>query len=648
MNIKNIFKKQISSESPAIDLFFQTITRKGYSWNSSKGLDFFLSSVYVNRAIEKRALKVGEVNLFLKQGDEIINDHEILNLFAKPNNRLTGEQFFALWQKYYDIYGSAYILILKDRDFLERKRKVQLELLDPRKCEAKFSALGEFIGIKYDGKLEYTHEELIYDYNPDPSDQRKGLSLLRAGANLIQTQIDLDMLNAQLVKNGGKVDGIINFKAESISPEQMLEFREKYKEQLENKEDFGNVVFLGGDANYQKVALSPEELGYLETRKAVLNDICILTDVPKMLLNSSDDVKYDNANASINIFLRETITPLIRQKVAKLNEKLELVPEGLELGFEDPAPEDIERKIKINDSGYKGRYLTVNELRGNLGYDEIEGGDEITKPSSPFEMPEEDDKKDEREKGIKEFVHPLKSFEFRREYHKRQVSREDKYEAEFLRVLGKYLKEQEQRLIDAIEETKRGKLRKDLIDSSFNISNEVRLGKGLLLNYLKNYMLESGQSAKDLVASKYDFVWTSELEIALDQRADFFLRSINETTFEKVKEEFKESMAQGENRQELVARLSDHFEETYKGRARTIARTEVHNSVQRGTLEGYRQAQMPIKIWVSVLSGETRDAHAEADGQEVPIDMPFNVGGESIMYPGDGSPENSINCRCSI
>jgi len=632
----NIFKKNtITSESSALDLFFQTSVRKGYTWNSSKGLDFFLSSVYVNRAIEKRALKVGEVNLFLRQGDEIIKDHEILDLFAKPNNRLTGEQFFALWQKYYDIYGSAYILILKDRDFLERKRKIQLELLDPRKCEPRFSDLGEFKGVRYNGNTEYTYEEILYDYNPDPSDQRKGLSLLRAGANLIQTQIDLDALNAQLVKNGGKVDGIINFKADSIGPEQMLEFQEKYKEQLENKEDYGNVVFLGGDANYQKVALSPEELGYLNTRKAVLNDICILTDVPKMLLNSSDDVKYDNADASINIFLRETITPLIRQKVAKLNEKLEIVPEELELSFEDPAPEDIERKIKINDSGYKGRYLTVNELRENLGYDEIEGGDEITKPSSPFEMPKEE----EKEKGIKEFIHPLKSFEFRREYHKRQINREDEYEVDFLKVLRKYLKDQEQRLIDAIGETKRGKLKKDLIDSSFNISNEVRIGKGLLLNYLKKYMLESGQSAKDLVSSKYDFVWTSELEIALDQRADFFLRSINETTFNKVKNEFKESLEAGESRPELIERLSNHFEETYKGRAKTIARTEVHNSVQRGTLEGYRQAQIPIKIWVAVMDDRTRDEHADMDGEERPIDHPFSNG---LQFP------NEINCRCQI
>ena len=45
-----------------------------------------------------------------------------------------------------------------------------------------------------------------------------------------------------------------------------------------------------------------------------------------------------------------------------------------------------------------------------------------------------------------------------------------------------------------------------------------------------------------------------------------------------------------------------------------------------------------------------RPGHAEADGQEVKIDEPFIVDGESLMYPGDvtGSASNVINCRCTV
>lgn len=55
-----------------------------------------------------------------------------------------------------------------------------------------------------------------------------------------------------------------------------------------------------------------------------------------------------------------------------------------------------------------------------------------------------------------------------------------------------------------------------------------------------------------------------------------------------------------------------------------------------------------IKIWVSILDEKTREWHAQADGQKVPKEQPFNVGGEALMFPRDpnGSPSNIINCRC--
>lgn len=546
MNIFNIFKKNISTESPALDLYFQNKVKKGFVWSQGKSLEFYLSSYLAFRAIEKRAQKVGQVNLFLKKGDEIIRKHELLNLLAKPNDLLTGEQFFSLWSKYIDIYGKAFILILKEGF---SNRKISLELLDPRKCKANFNKLGEFIGIDYNGKTNaYSSQDIIYDYNPDPDNPKEGISLLRAGANLLQTQIDLDAINAQLIKSGGKIDGIINFKSEQIGAEQMIEFREKYKEQLENKEDFGNLVFLGGDASYQKTSLSPEELGYLNTRKAILNDICILTDVPQALMGALENIKYDNAQASINIFLRETITPLIRQKIHKLNEKVQLIPEELELSFDDPAPEDIERKLKINNSAFKGKYLTINEMRANVGYNEIEGGDELPKTSNPFAMLEEED--EDKETKQKDFNHPLKDYSFRRKYFKKRISEQDAYEAQFLKVFRSYLKDQKDRLIEAM-----GGKRKDILDNSFNMKVEISLAKGHLMPLLMKMMVKSGNDAMRLAGSDKPFNWGEAINSSLDQRAELFSRSINNTTFKLLKKEFARSQDLGEGRKELIKRI---------------------------------------------------------------------------------------------
>ena len=50
----------------------------------------------------------------------------------------------------------------------------------------------------------------------------------------------------------------------------------------------------------------------------------------------------------------------------------------------------------------------------------------------------------------------------------------------------------------------------------------------------------------------------------------------------------------------------------------------------------------------STLDNRTRDAHLEAHRQTVPLEAKFIVGGEAIDHPGEGSPGNSIACRCTV
>jgi uncharacterized protein with gpF-like domain len=64
------------------------------------------------------------------------------------------------------------------------------------------------------------------------------------------------------------------------------------------------------------------------------------------------------------------------------------------------------------------------------------------------------------------------------------------------------------------------------------------------------------------------------------------------------------------------------------------------------------------KQWLSTRDDRTRQPpgsefdHAAADGQEVGLEEPFNVSGESLMFPGDtsmgASAGNTIQCRCTL
>jgi hypothetical protein len=86
-------------------------------------------------------------------------------------------------------------------------------------------------------------------------------------------------------------------------------------------------------------------------------------------------------------------------------------------------------------------------------------------------------------------------------------------------------------------------------------------------------------------------------------------------------------------------------------RGEMIARTEVMGAYNSGTRLGGEAlgAYGPLEhSWLATGDNRTRESHAEADGQTIPFDQPFTVGGASLLYPGDssGPPEEVVNCRC--
>lgn len=123
----------------------------------------------------------------------------------------------------------------------------------------------------------------------------------------------------------------------------------------------------------------------------------------------------------------------------------------------------------------------------------------------------------------------------------------------------------------------------------------------------------------------------------------------------RLESELTTGILKGESIPNIAKRLKN-VSEGYLGDTIRIARTEitrVENSAKQAVGdEGKRLGFTMYKRWVATSDDRTRDEHAAADGQEVPNDEPFNVGGELMMYPGDislgASAWNVIQCRCTV
>ena len=653
INIKNLFNK-----------FSQNITAKSYNGflsghlpvNSTNwGKDDFLKaneiSLYVNRAIAKRAEKVGEIEFILKDSkDKVIENDPILTLLNKPNDIFTGDQFWNLYQKYYDLVGEAYIWIESSTEIFDSKKIKGLHLLIPTRVTPVMGKDGKMEKYEYktsEKTITYKAEEIIYIFNPNPLQPLRGVSLLKAGVNSIQTETQINTYHSRILENGGKVEGVFKFKTGQLTEQQLKDVKVRYQKEYGSAKKSGLPLFLGGDADYIKTGLTPDELSFLEAKKMTLEDICILTSVPKSILASTIDIKFDNADADRIVFLSDTIRPLLKGLTTALNNSL--FQKENKLSFVDPTPENVEKELKEITSGIKNYYMTINEAREKRGLDPVDNGDKILIPFNLTSLENEGKTQDET-KGLKkkELKHPNSDPDVREQYGKMQIKRMDAREKIFIKVLNEYFKDQKERLIDQLQPTKTKVFsKKNLLDELLQISLEVKIGKETFIPVLTDLLDRAGVDAKEFAGSSFDFNLSAEMGVWLDDRADIFLNQINDTTFKDLRLQFQESLELGESRDKLVGRVRDTYSNITTARAQTIARTEVHNATQKGTVEGYRQGGLTIKIWVAVLDSSTRDSHISVDGEERPLDVAFSNG---LLYPGDprGSAEEIINCRCVI
>ncbi|MEK6479614.1 phage minor head protein [Catalinimonas sp. 4WD22] len=128
------------------------------------------------------------------------------------------------------------------------------------------------------------------------------------------------------------------------------------------------------------------------------------------------------------------------------------------------------------------------------------------------------------------------------------------------------------------------------------------------------------------------------------------VRNITTTTKTIIKRIIQKSGNEGLSIPDTSKLLLSEWRSLAKSRSVVIARTEIIAASNYGSLTGAQSTGLEIdKIWISTRDSRTRDKHIIADGQRVDINSNFQVGGESLPYPGGGKiPSNNIQCRCTV
>ena len=128
------------------------------------------------------------------------------------------------------------------------------------------------------------------------------------------------------------------------------------------------------------------------------------------------------------------------------------------------------------------------------------------------------------------------------------------------------------------------------------------------------------------------------------------ITGINKTTQAMVARQLQQGLDAGEGLNKLTARVEETLGSN-RARALRIARTQTGGAVSSGRHAGLQTADVDLKGWLTGRDKDVRDSHRAAEAsyaKGIPLDQPFSVGGQMLMYPGDpsGSAAEIINCRC--
>lgn len=640
--------------------------------SESQLLQDYKSSLYLFRGTELivEVATSQDINLY-----EVLNtdgdlekkvEHEFLDIWENPSQLQKRKQFERIMLINFIFSGETFIRLVKDdAGKLVGFYNIRPDIVD---VEIKEKVDGEdyilyTVYLPNGEQKEYTSEDMLHIYKPDPQNQLRGAGVLRSLYSRVNAEKKAAELQNKTFERGGRSEGVLY--AAGLTGNQDM------AEQISNKvnKSFTSgkpITVLGADSKYQQLSLSPRELDFIESMKYMRDEILLGLGIPKELMTMEDGGALTNGgDRGMHLFLKFTIKPLLDLYIEGFNAKIlhNYFDEALILRADNVVPEDRASKIKEATELKKAGIISTNTARELLGYDAEEGHDDISEPqNAPLRFENafvgrnylakkvrlKQDRKEARQKvadniidtKLKEFL-TLPDGQYQKLYHKAMNSVTDRNIAHMERETKKYFREQKARM-EKILKDHDGEINANI----FDIQNEATITKRLGMQVFPDIAVRSGNAGLEPVKSFYgkvnDFTIDQELIKLIEERALLFATSVVGVTYDTISKIIFNALEEGLGRDEQARLILNMFDDMTKVRAKRIAQTEGIHMSNLGLQHSYNNEPLITgKQWISSKDNRVRDEHAMNDGTVVDKNGVFASG---ERFPA----ENSINCRCVI
>lgn len=326
---------------------------------------------------------------------EPVTDHPLLDLLDRPNPTQSGDEFFRHMTAYYLLSGNMYLLGTNSD---AKRPPLELVLLNPGNVKV---VPGDSIFPK---AYEYRTTAKTTSYPVDqisgrsqvmhlktfnPIDPWVGLSPLVAAAYDIDIHNGSKRWNKRLLDNDARPSGALvvsdaDGKPATLTVEQYTRLKEQIEQNFSGASNAGKPMLLEGGLDWKEMSLNARDMDFTEGKNSAARDIGLAYGVPPQLLGIKGDSTFANMEQATLGFWNDTVLPLLKLEIEALNRWLvPMYGPGLQLWYDEDEISALEplRRAKaerINNSGY----MTVNEKRRAMGFEDVQGGDVVFVPSS--------------------------------------------------------------------------------------------------------------------------------------------------------------------------------------------------------------------------------------------------------------------------
>ena len=335
-NIRNIFRpQQKSMQSNMVGYFgvgsgdaknykYQDLAKEGYMKNA-----------IVFRCVNEISKGAGAVNFMVKSGDQVIEQHPLIDLLNRPNPQQSYSEFFNSLFGFLLLSGNAYVLKVGSDVGAPR----ELHLLRPDRIQIKGG--GKPIPQRYEYIVNGRVQD-VFDVDQDtgfsdikhiklwnPLDDYYGCSPLQAAAVEVDQHNLSSKHNINLLNNGARPSGAVIFKPKddqgftvNLTESQRQQLLTDLNNRFVGTGNAGRPMLLEGDFDWKEMGLSPKDMDFINLKHMSATDIALCFGVPSQLVGVPDNQTYSNVAEARLALYEETIIPHLKLIQSDLNEWL--------------------------------------------------------------------------------------------------------------------------------------------------------------------------------------------------------------------------------------------------------------------------------------------------------------------------------------